>query len=289
MTGIVVGVDGSESSELAIEWAVHEAELRALPLTAVLAWGWFGHQKIVGERFNEGYDDADAAAALDAFIQESVGRARAVRVARHAVCDLAGRALLKASVHASLLVVGGRGAGGFHGLRLGSVSQQCLHHANCPVVVVRQDGQPSKGPHRPRVVVGVDGSVDAKRALAWAAEEAHVREASLEVVHAWSVPYVDAYPYAAPSLDPGVFEEAGARTLDAAVDSIDTTGLALPVERILANGEPASVIVDGSKGADLVVLGSRGRGHIGGLLLGSVSQHVAHHATCPVVIVPPEA
>lgn len=141
-----------------------------------------------------------------------------------------------------------------------------------------------------RIVVGIDGSETARRSLRWAAEEARLRQASLEVVHAWHMPYVGGYPYTTTApFDPTIFEDAARTTLDAAVDSLDTTGLAHHVERILVSGGAASAILEAAKGADLVVVGSRGLGGFTGLLLGSVSHQVAHHATCPVVIVPPEA
>ena len=137
-----------------------------------------------------------------------------------------------------------------------------------------------------RIVVGIDGSDTARHALRWAVEEARLRAASLEVIHAWHIPYVGGYPY---MLDPTTFEDDARATLDAAFDGIDTTGLAQPVDRILTSGGAASAILEAAKGADLVVMGSRGLGGFSGLLLGSVSHQVAHHATCPVVIVPPES
>lgn len=138
-----------------------------------------------------------------------------------------------------------------------------------------------------RIIVGVDGSETSRRALRWAVEEARLRQASLEVVLAWHPPYVGGYPYTGTLIDPTVFEDAARQTLDEVVDGVDTSGLPQPVERVQCLGDAASAILETAKGADLVVLGSRGLGGFTGLLLGSVSHHVAHHATCPVVIVPP--
>jgi nucleotide-binding universal stress UspA family protein len=139
-----------------------------------------------------------------------------------------------------------------------------------------------------RIVVGIDGSEHSQKALRWAVEEARVRGASLEVVHAWNVPSVCSYPYTGMPLEPKSLEDAARTTLDTSVDRVDTTGLAHPVERILSIGAPAETLLASSKGADLVVVGSRGHGGFAGLLLGSVSQQVEHHAHCPVVIVPPK-
>lgn len=139
-----------------------------------------------------------------------------------------------------------------------------------------------------RIVVGIDGSEAARRALQWAAAEARLRRASLEVVHAWAMPAVIAFPYTSANFDPTPIEQSARATLDAAVDALDTSGLAQPVERILVNGGAASAVLEAAKGADLVVVGSRGLGGFSGLLLGSVSHQVAHHAGCPVVVVPAE-
>jgi nucleotide-binding universal stress UspA family protein len=138
-----------------------------------------------------------------------------------------------------------------------------------------------------RIVVGVDGSYGSQRALRWAIDEARRRDATLEVVHAWHVPYgaSTAYLGVAP-IDPGPIEAAEQRLLDQTVEREDTRGL--DVTRALVCDGAARALVDVAKGADLLVVGARGRGGFVGLLLGSVSNAVAHHAPCPVVVVPPE-
>ena len=137
-----------------------------------------------------------------------------------------------------------------------------------------------------RVVVGVDGSDHAARALRWAIDEALRRGAPLEVVHAWHYPYIGvevgftATPSvleAAEKVARQILDDAAAVASDAGVDG---------VERSLVSGPAAGALLDAAKGADVLVVGSRGRGGFAGLLLGSVSQQVAHHAPCPVVIVP---
>jgi nucleotide-binding universal stress UspA family protein len=140
------------------------------------------------------------------------------------------------------------------------------------------------------VVVGVDGSAGADEALRFAATEASLRGAKLRVVCAWEVPaavYAGAWGL-------GADQEAGFG--DAAQEVADSArGLAarlepkLEVESHVARGQPADVLVNESQDADLLVVGSRGLGGFKRLLLGSVSQQVAHHAACPVVIVPPAA
>jgi nucleotide-binding universal stress UspA family protein len=136
-----------------------------------------------------------------------------------------------------------------------------------------------------RIVVGVDGSESAQQALQWAVDEARLRNATVEAVYAWHQPFGTGYAEMG-EIDIDQFAEDAQRILDIAVDAVDATGIA-PVERKLATGNPAPTLVDEAKGAALLVVGSRGRGGFTGLLLGSVSQQVAHHASCPVVIIPP--
>ena len=164
------------------------------------------------------------------------------------------------------------------------MSQRCLHHSKGPDRDHPRHGRAGAGP---RVVVGIDGSETSRRALRWAIEEARLLHGSLEVIHSWHLPYVGGYPYAASTYDATPFEEAARRTLDGVVEDTDTTGLEAPPERILHLGDPAAALLDAARGAALVVAGSRGLGGFSGLLLGSVGHHVAHHAPCPVVVVPP--
>jgi len=285
MTGIVVGVDGSEGAARALVWAAREARLRQWSVTAVMAWGWLAdYHAIVGDQAETGDLEAIAVDALDAYVEDALGPGTAGSLGRRVVNDVATRALLDASLDAELLVVGARGLGGVRGLLLGSVSQQCLHHASCPVAVVRADVATTSGPAG-RVVVGVDGSDAATQALRWAAEEARVRGAVLEVVHAWYRPYLGGYPHVGSAFDPVVLEQAARSVLEAAVASVRAAGPEQPVEGVLAYGDASSEIVERSEGADLVVVASRGLGGFAGLLLGSVSAHVSRHAGRPVVVV----
>jgi nucleotide-binding universal stress UspA family protein len=141
-----------------------------------------------------------------------------------------------------------------------------------------------------RIVVGVDGSETSRAALRWAIEEAERHGSSLEAVHAWYVGYVGgAYTFDAGIIDPTIYRDAGDGLLNAIVDAEDESGLAAPVRRLLVNDSPAHALLEAAKGADLIVVGSRGRGGFAGLLLGSVSQQVVHHAPCPVLVIPPTA
>jgi len=139
------------------------------------------------------------------------------------------------------------------------------------------------------IVVGIDHSEGAKAALRFALEEAKLRRARLRVVHAWQYGYIGATGLegAYPALGGDIKElRDGAETAleEMLRESIAETD-AVEVERRVVEGRPAAVLVDESRGADLLVVGSRGHGGFTGLLLGSVGQQCAHHAACPVVIV----
>jgi nucleotide-binding universal stress UspA family protein len=289
MCRIVVGVDESAGAADALRWAVREAKVRDWSLTAVLAWGFLDqHHPTVGAPFDPTYGEADAVAALESIVAATVGTAAAATIEQIVVNDLPAAALLDASDGADLLVVGARGLGPVRRLLLGSVSQACLHHATCSLAIVR-DGTLDAGKRIARVVVGVDGSDTARHALDWALEAGRLHQARVEVVHAWAVPYGVGEPFVPVAYDSVPLEVAANRMLDAAVDAADTSGLPAPVTRTLALGNASAALLEATEHADLVVVGSRGLGGFKGLVLGSVSHHVAHHATCPVIVLPSAA
>ena len=134
-----------------------------------------------------------------------------------------------------------------------------------------------------RIVVGVDGSDVAQNALAWALDEARLRGAAVDVVHGWQYPTVAAVPAGTVMVDPQMLEEMADRVVADAIANADVTGV--EIETVVVPSPPASALIERSAGADLVVVGSRGRGGFTELLLGSVSHQVASHAHCPVVVV----
>ncbi|MEW2548252.1 universal stress protein [Streptomyces sp. NPDC047002] len=136
-------------------------------------------------------------------------------------------------------------------------------------------------PQERRVVVGVDGSPSSKEALRWAVSQAKDTGAVVEAVIAWDVP-VTGWPAAVPSRQ---FAAWAAGTLDETVEDVLGAEVPVTVRRAARGGHPAKVLVDAARGADLLVVGSRGHGGFAGALLGSVGLHCARHAPCPVVVV----
>lgn len=138
-----------------------------------------------------------------------------------------------------------------------------------------------------RIVVGVDGSEESRAALRWALEEARLRGAALTAVYAWSYPMVPGRGIAPAALavPAGVLRQEAEELVESAAAEVGGEEAGVTLRCVAVEGPPTDVLVEASKDADLLVVGSHGRGDVAGLLLGSVSRHCAHHAWCPVVIV----
>jgi len=140
-----------------------------------------------------------------------------------------------------------------------------------------------------RIVVGVDGSDGSVEALRWALEEARLRGAAVDAIHTWHYPYA-AYTeitgMAAGVISGEDLAELGREVVDRSLELAGAGSSGVDVNPIVTQGAAAAVLIDAAQGADLLVVGSRGHGGFTGILLGSVSQHAVHHATCPVVVVP---
>jgi nucleotide-binding universal stress UspA family protein len=281
---IVVGIDGSEHSRRALKWAADEAKRRGSLLRIVYAQ--ISAPKDIPGWYESGSTDLSPAEAI---IDDAVGlvatRHPSVLARGEVDARPASLVLTIASRSADLLVVGARGLGGFKGLLLGSVSNQCVEYAHCPVAVVRADVD--ELPLRitgARIVVGIDGSLGSTRALRWALEEARIRSAAVEAVYAWQYPPVGAFV-----LGPTEgFEVAANETVDAATEYAERV---MPGVRFIArpcfNAE-VPALLDAAKGADLLVVGSKGHGGFHNALLGSVAHQCIRHATCPVIVARPD-
>ncbi len=282
MEGIVIGVDESAAARSALRWGVEHATLHDRPATVLMAWSYRDqHHLDPAAPFELTYGRQEAQRDLDAIVEHALD-APSPRLQRRAVCGSPADELLRASVGADLVVIGARGMGGFAGLLLGSVSRAVLHGAAAPVAVVRAGASDPNGP----IVVGVDGSATARRALSWAIDEASVRGCSVVAIHTWHIS-ATGEGYIGAHMDATSMADTAKRMLEREVARC-TSG-ATPVERRVEVGFPAAVLVEASHTASMVVVGSRGHRTATGLLLGSVSEQVSHHASGPVVVVPPGA
>jgi nucleotide-binding universal stress UspA family protein len=281
---VVVGVDGSACSLDAVDLAAREAVLRDLPLHVIYAYVWPYIDVPVGAAPVPLSDDALRDDA-EQIVRQAVERARATAPA----ADVTGEAiigpptptLVDQSRTASLVVIGDRGLGGFIGLLVGSVAVQLAAHARCPVLVARGRADPTGD-----VLVGVDGSSANEPAVGFAFEEAALRGVGLTALHAWTHP-VPAEPGEMP---PPVYDAADVEVEQERVLAESLAGWRhkyphVPVRCRPVRGHVRQVLIEATEQAQLVVVGSRGRGGFTGLLFGSVSQAVLHHSACPVAIV----
>ena len=281
---IVVGVDGSPHSHDAIVWGAVEAARRNLPLHLIHALP--DHH---GENSSPAGDPDSRRAEGDVVAQGSISRARLaapdVRVSAQTPRGAAAALLVEASGVADTVVLGARGRGAGRSAVLGSVSQQVAMHARCPVVVTREHAA-QDGAGAGRVVVAVDGSEASAAAIGYAFEHASISDAGLTVVHAWWWEYVEGILAESPWA--GNWEEIRSGEEVVVAESIAGWREKYPDVEVaihILRGHPVELLVEESAGADLLVVGSRGRGGFAGLLLGSVSHGVLHHAMCPVAIV----
>jgi nucleotide-binding universal stress UspA family protein len=282
---VVVGVDGSPSSDLAIDWAVDEATRRRLPLHLVHVFVQDYPTMTVG--IPPALDDLRGMAQT--VINDAVARANRLgpelRVTAAVNTGSAAKFLIDASARADTVVVGTAGRRGMARVMLGSTAAQVAAHSQCPVVVVRQAPPMAASTDR-RVIVGIDGAGVCHDAVGYAFAQASSRGAALTVVHGWWLEYagdVFAVPYTG-----GEHEELEMSQRALVSEAIAGWSEKYPdveVRQQIVRAEPVELLTKDSAGADLLVVGSRGRGGFSGLLLGSVSRHVLQLADCPVAVV----
>ncbi|MFF9020527.1 universal stress protein [Streptomyces eurythermus] len=261
---VVAGTDGSSSSFAAVETAAGEARRRRADLRVVYALNW---------PVRPMYSPLDTT-PINRLVSEAAERARGVApevTVTEAVLPGDTVSVLEAeSREADLLVLGARGAGGLLGMLLGSTAASVTAHSRCPVMVARGES-PGTGP----VVLCVDGSPASEAAVEFAFAEAALRGAQLAAVHVW-------LPDHAP---PGTGVESAERLLAQALVGYAEKYPDVTVRREVASGEVREVLIERSRTAQLVIAGARGRGGFTGLLLGSVSQALLHHAHGSVAVV----
>lgn len=277
---VIVGTDGSRPAAAAVEWAAGDAARKGLPLRIVHAVDRLPYEIARYPIPIEDQLDRAGRRILEEAEQAVRETHPAVRVTTAMIEGDPSRVLRQEAGNAAEIVIGSRGHGGFTGMLLGSVGMHVAGQVDVPVVVVRAG---VSAPHG-LVVVGVDGSDEAATALTYAFEEARLRDCRLLAVYAWQLPV---HPFA-PEIAYDVDEVRKAQE-DYVAGPAGPPG---PVSRrrrrdagrLRASGHRTG---GGGEKADLLVVGSRGRGAVGAAVLGSVSRAVLHHAHCPVAVVRP--
>jgi nucleotide-binding universal stress UspA family protein len=295
-----VGVDGSEQSDCAVVWAAREARSRGLPLHLVTA---YSVPVFAASGLDGGYATVD-----DDVIRESakamVGHAAATAAPYSVELDArvesgdAAAVLLEMSRTADTLVFGSRGRGGFVGRLLGSVSSALPAHAECPTVTVplscaprlgQEPKHPAKDSARPedvraQVTVGVDGSERARVAVLGAAEYAQRHALALRVLCAVP-PFNGSLAWMPAAVDhDSLFDELRVQ-LAAGKAWLQSHFPQLPISTELLDAQPVEAMIQATRESELVVMGTRGRGGFAGMLLGSTTDGVLHHAKGPVMVV----
>ncbi|MGW2248712.1 universal stress protein [Kitasatospora sp. NPDC001660] len=276
---VVVGFDGSPESLAATDWAAREARLRGCPLELLRAWP-LPKRDVVGS-------DQTYRLAMDQLAsREAELRARYADLpvsSAHLPADPA-EALEGAGQRAALLVLGSRGLGTVHGFLVGSVSQEVLRRAACPVVLVRAGGGGQGG----AVLAGLDLAHPADEVLAFAFEAAAVRAAPLRVVHAWGPPAGSEYmSYGAIGGLEGELSAVERTRFTEVLEPWRARHPEVDVTPELIRGKAGVVLVDAAATAGLVVLGRRAhRGPFRHHHLGPVAHAAIHHVHCPVAVVP---
>jgi len=284
--GIIVGVDGSAPSIVAADWAAQEAAMHKLPLTLVhvlappVMMPWPGTPMVPS--FSAWQQDHGQEIISEAVkvVEEAVKNSGGIEVKPELITGTAVPTLVDLTKDAHMVVVGRRGLGVVGRALLGSVSAGLVHHSHCPVAVIHDEDSPAATPARAPVVVGIDGSPASEAATAIAFDEASRRGVDLIAVHAWmdqDLPYL-------PGVDYTAMEELGREVLAEQLAGWQERYPGVAVERVVAWSNAAHELVKHSERAQLVVVGSHGRGGFAGMLLGSVSSSVVNAARVPVIV-----
>ena len=282
--GIIVGVDGSAPSKVAVDWAAREASMRELPLTVI----YINPSPVVAAdirmpvSLTERVEKHGQAVLREArsTAEDAAEGSNPIRIDTEMVSAAVLPTLIDRSKDADMIVVGCRGLGAIGRRLLGSVSSGLLHHAHCPVAVIHDEDPMMPHPSEAPVVVGIDGSPAAEQATAIAFDEASRRGVDLVAVHAWSdFPAFELPPTGSEDLEKEAEETLGERLAGWQERYPDVS-----VRRVVSLDKPAHQLLEQSESAQLTVLGSHGRGGFAGMLLGSVSSAVAQSARMPVIV-----
>lgn len=291
---IVVGVDGSPASTIAVQWGANTAVKRQAPLHLVASYvmpqflyaeGMAPPQDLFDELEDETLAKINEAKAAAHELFPDLAITHEIREARP--IDL----LLKLSKEVGMIVLGSRGLGGLSGMVMGSVSSAVVSHAECPVVVVREDSKLTDDNKYGPVVVGVDGSKVSQKAVALAFTEAAARGAELIAVHTWMDVQVQA-SLAGLTTAQAQWEEIEAEQyglVDQELKPFTDQYPDVTVTKLITRDRPVRALVDAAAHAQLLVVGSHGRGGFRGMVLGSTSRALLQSAPCPMMVVRPES
>ncbi|ORA16928.1 universal stress protein [Mycobacterium arosiense] len=286
--GVVVAVDGSRASTAAAGWAAQEAAMRHIPLTVVHAVSTptAAYPPVpYPESLVTSLEDEGKKAIMHAIevAEDAMPADRAVQIGRKLVYAAPAPALLKMSDAAEMVVMGSSGRGLLARGLLGSVSSTVVRHANCPVAVVRDEELPD--PRSAPVLLGTDGSPASELATEIAFDEASRRGVDLIAFHAWS----DAAVVEVFEIDWPAVEGEAERSLAESLAGWQERYPDVTVHRLIAQDRAARHLIDKSQTAQLVVVGSHGRGSLSRMLLGSVSNAVLHSVRVPVIVARPRS
>ncbi|MFH5227092.1 universal stress protein [Antrihabitans spumae] len=278
---IIVGVDGSPSSNEAVRWAAQEATRQHAPLLLILAdvipLGY-----LPGNGFYQTEIDKQAIAGRATLAEAKLlaeGTASSVDVQTEFVTGSAIQTLLDRSKDARMLAIGSRGLGAFRSSLLGSVSTALAMHAHCPVAVIR-DARVGATPDAGSVVVGIDGSATSVHAIGIAFDQASKRGVELVAVHAW----MDTSQFALEGVGGQIAEDTEAAVFSESLAGWHGQYPDVGVRRVLVKDRPVRQLLEESATAQLLVVGSHGRGGFTGMLLGSTSRALLHTAECPIIV-----
>jgi nucleotide-binding universal stress UspA family protein len=284
---LVVGVDGSESSLAAVDWATDEATRHGLPLRLVYASLWERYEGVTPSSGLERPSEQVMAENIVGAATERVHRRNPeVKVSGDVLPEDAVSALLREGGNASALVTGSRGRGALKGLLLGSVGLAVAARAYGPVIVVRGDKAGLAGEHG-RILLGAGDPGSTDEAVRFAFREAEARGCVLDVVRAWRRPARETTGRGLPIGESAhEDEERASALLDALFGEAMADHPQVRVRPATVEGSAHVVLLRRSAAADLVVIGARRRQGGFGLQLGRVGHRLLHHAECPVAVVP---
>ncbi|MGW1915177.1 universal stress protein [Streptomyces sp. NPDC002076] len=284
---ITAGVDGTEESLAALDWAGREAVRRGLPLRVVHAWRYAESLATADRNTQHGWVSRGVAEAVRAVAE----RHPELDVTVDVVEGEPVHALARAAADAEMLVLGSRGQGPVLGFLLGSVGQQVIAGASRPVVLVRAGDRPAAEAAGRDVVVGQHGNPqDSAATLRFAFETAAARGAAVRAVRAWTMPPVFAYSPGSLKLldDAGGLEPYEKQALTEALGPWRERFPEVPVAEQLEMGSAGQVLLSVADRAQLMVVGRRAHRTAVGARIGSVAHGMLHHAECPVAVVPHE-